>query len=206
MAAIARESCSCSSPMSWHCSAEVGFLASCKVPARIQQVINADDSVWWSHTGSFPGIWYGTHWFVGYHWRQYLPYWRSGSPYGLLLATSPVASTCPFSGHDPSLNGSSAVSLPLPSTTVCFFFSCWRTSSTRWQSGGISSTCLQTVLVEVGHYASTALLPNRTTESFQMEAGPPYDTESKGFKWGCVKEILCLYTSGVELSTTNVSW
>ena len=31
-------------------------------------------------------------------------------------------------------------------------------------------------------------------------------TTNKGFKWGCDKEILCSFTFGVELSTTNVSW
>ena len=47
----------------------------------------------------------------------------SGLPYGLLLATSPTASTCPLSGHDPSSNGSSAVPVALSTTTVCFFLS-----------------------------------------------------------------------------------
>ena len=85
----------------------------------------------------------------GSHWRQYLPCWRSGSPYGLLLATSPTASTRPFSGHDPSTNGSSAVPLPLPTTTICFILSSRRTSCTR-PRGRVSSPRLQTVLVEVG--------------------------------------------------------
>ena len=50
---------------------------------------------------------------------------------------------------------------------------------------------------------TTALLPNRTTESFQMEAGPPYDKQR--IQMGLRKATLTSFISGVELSTTNVS-
>ena len=53
MAAIAQESWSCSSPMSWHCPAEVGFMAfvwSSGSGSTSPQ--SADDLVWWSHSGA----------------------------------------------------------------------------------------------------------------------------------------------------------
>ena len=48
---------------------------------------------------------------------------------------------------------------------------------------------------------ATALLPNRSTESFEREAGPPYDN---GFKWDCAQAIQSFSVSGVELATSKV--
>ena len=51
---------------------------------------------------------------------------------------------------------------------------------------------------------TTALLPNRTTESFQMEAGSPYDKQR--IQNGVAYRQYCSHLfSGVELTTTNVS-
>ena len=46
---------------------------------------------------------------------------------------------------------------------------------------------------------ATALLPNRTTESFESEAGPPYDKQR-------IQMVQSLSVSGVELATTKVYW
>ena len=50
---------------------------------------------------------------------------------------------------------------------------------------------------------TTALPPNRTTESFQMEAGPPYNKQR--IQMELRKGNTALIYFRVELSTTNVS-
>ena len=67
----------------------------------------------------------------------------------------------------------------------------------------------QVTLVEVGHHASrnclgpllllaTALLPNRTTESFQMEAGPLYDKQRIQMELRSGNTVLIYFRSGVD--------
>ena len=125
------------------------------------------------------------------------------SPHGFLLATPPTTSPCPLPGHDPASNGPSAVPLPLSKATVCFL--------ARGEQGVEyplnviklfwSRSDIMHVAIAWGQQTTvlltTALLPNRTTESFQMEAGPPYDKQriQMGLRKG--NTVLIYFRSGV---------
>ena len=162
MAALASISWSCSSPMSWHRSTKVGFLGVLWSPGPgSTSPPSADDPIWggypgvikWGSRDRSPAVRGDCQWgaFLGYDqgcidswghlWKQYLPYWRSVPPHGLLLATPPTTSPCPLPGHDPASNGPSAVPLPLRTATVCLILPCRRRSCTWWARGGISFKC-----------------------------------------------------------------
>ena len=49
---------------------------------------------------------------------------------------------------------------------------------------------------------ATAFLPNQTTDSFEREAGPPYDKQR--IQWDCAQAIQSLSVFGVELATSKV--
>ena len=110
--------------------------------------------------------------------------WRSVSPHGFLLATPPTTSPCPLPGHDPASNGPSAV--PCHSRRRRFASSCRIEERLARGEQGVEYPLNVKKLfwssLDIMHVAIawdnkpllllTALLPNRTTESFQMEAGP----------------------------------
>ena len=133
------------------------------------------------------------------------------SPHGLLLATPPTTSPCPLPGHDPASNG--------PVQSPCHsrrrrFASSYRVEE-RLARGEQGVECPLNVIKlfwsrsDIMHVAiawdnkpllllTTALLPNRTTESFQMEAGPPYDKQriQMGLRKG--NTVLIYFRSGVD--------
>ena len=144
MAAIASISWSCSSPMSWHRSTEVGLLGVLWSPGPgSTSPPSADDSVW----GGYPGV-------IKWGSRDRLGVTASGELSWDMIRdalirevtfggnTRPTTtSPCPLPGHDPASNGPSAVPLPLTTATVCLILPCRRTSCAWWARGGIPFKC-----------------------------------------------------------------
>ena len=153
--------------------------------------------------------------FLGDH----LSYGGSLSPHGCVLTTPPTTSPCALPGYDPTANGPCAVPLSVKKAAVCFIVPYRRAPCWGWAGCGIytlnatklfwSRSGIMHVAIAWDHkpllLLATALLPNRTTESFEREAGPPYDKQriQMGLRSG---NTILISVSGVELATSKVYW
>ena len=118
-------------------------------------------------------------------------------PHGCIFTTPPTPSPCAFLGYDPTANGPCAVPLSVRKAAVCIILPCRRNvTKLFWSRSGIMH-----VAIAWDHkpllLLATALLPNRTTESFEREAGPPYDKQriQMGLRSG--NTVLICFRSGV---------
>ena len=227
MAALASISWSCSSPMSWHRSTKVGFLGVLWSPGPgSTSPPSADDPIWggypgvikWGSRDRSPAVRGDCQWgaFLGYDqgctfggntcateevcrlmasFLQRLPLPRLVHFLDMILPQMvPVQSPChsgrrrfasSYRVEERLARGEQGVEYPL---NVIKLF---------WSRSGIMHVAIawdkKPLLL-----LTTALLPNRTTESFQMEAGPPYDKQriQMGLRSG--NTVLIYFRSGVD--------
>ena len=147
----------------------------------------------------------------GHLWGYYLSYGGSVPPHGCFPAASPAPSPRALPGYDTTTNGpcfSPLVSQEgdgLPPLTVSpsamlrergVWEYTLNATKLFWSRSGIMH-----VAIAWDHkpllLLATALLPNRSTESFEREAGPPYDKQriQMGLRSG--NTVLLCFRSGV---------
>ena len=131
-------------------------------------------------------------------------------PNGCILTTPPTTSPCALPGYDPTANGPCAIPL---SVKKAAFASSYRVAE-RHAGGerGVEYTLNATKLFwsrsGIMHVAiawdhkpllllATALLPNRTTDSFEREAEPLYDKQRIQIGLRSGNTVLICFRSGV---------